>query len=269
MADDRGFFSRWSQRKAQARGVPAAPATAEVPPAVPWPSAAEAKVPQAPALAPSPAPALSSAPTLAAGAAAPAGLTGRAQGAATDATDASDGQDSTPIQPASAAAGAAPPPPTLADAQALAPGDEVSRFVGRGVATEVRNTALKRLFSDPHFNVMDGLDTYIDDYGQPDPLPAGMLRQMAQSQFLRLFDDEPGAAGAEGGTAGVADVAHAAPPAEADGAVAGGDPALVATAAPAADPSLGADPTGTNHAPSASTVPVAAASPEPEPNRPA
>ena len=30
---------------------------------------------------------------------------------------------------------------------------------------------MKKLFSDPHFNVMDGLDTYIDDYGKPDPLP--------------------------------------------------------------------------------------------------
>jgi hypothetical protein len=37
---------------------------------------------------------------------------------------------------------------------------------------------------------MDGLDTYIDDYGKPDPLPAGMLRQMVQSQLLGLFDDE-------------------------------------------------------------------------------
>ena len=30
---------------------------------------------------------------------------------------------------------------------------------------------MKKLFSDPHFNVMDGLDTYIDDYGKPDPIP--------------------------------------------------------------------------------------------------
>ena len=52
------------------------------------------------------------------------------------------------------------------------------------------NAALKKLFSDPHFNVMDGLDTYIDDYGKPDPLPPVMLRRMAQSTFLGLFDDE-------------------------------------------------------------------------------
>ena len=37
---------------------------------------------------------------------------------------------------------------------------------------------------------MDGLDTYIDDYGKPDPIPPSMLRQMSQSKFLGLFDDE-------------------------------------------------------------------------------
>ena len=49
---------------------------------------------------------------------------------------------------------------------------------------------MKKLFADPHFNVMDGLDTYIDDYGKPDPIPLAMLRQMNQSKFLRLFDDD-------------------------------------------------------------------------------
>jgi len=50
---------------------------------------------------------------------------------------------------------------------------------------------MKKLFTDPHFNVMDGLDTYIDDYSQPDPLPLAMLRQMASAQFLKLVDEEP------------------------------------------------------------------------------
>jgi Protein of unknown function (DUF3306) len=54
----------------------------------------------------------------------------------------------------------------------------------------VQHTALKTLFSDPHFNVMDRLDTYIDDYNTPDPLPEGMLRKMVQSTLLGLFDDE-------------------------------------------------------------------------------
>jgi len=82
------------------------------------------------------------------------------------------------------------PSPTLADVAALSPQSDYTRFVAQGVAPEVKNAALKKLFTDPHFNVMDGLDTYIDDYGKPDPLPAGMLRKMVQSQLMGLFDDE-------------------------------------------------------------------------------
>ena len=85
-----------------------------------------------------------------------------------------------------------PPAPTLEDVSRLTPQSDFGRFVRPGVDPAVKNAALKTLFSDPHFNLMDGLDTYIDDYGKPDPLPPGMLRQMAQSHFLRLFDDEPG-----------------------------------------------------------------------------
>ena len=86
--------------------------------------------------------------------------------------------------------GVATAAPTLADVAALSAQSDYARFVAEGVAPEVKNAALKKLFTDPHFNVMDGLDTYIDDYGKPDPLPAGMLRKMAQSQLLGLFDDE-------------------------------------------------------------------------------
>ena len=35
---------------------------------------------------------------------------------------------------------------------------------------------------------MDGLDTYIDDYSKPDPMPESVLRQMASAKFLKLFD---------------------------------------------------------------------------------
>ena len=49
---------------------------------------------------------------------------------------------------------------------------------------------MKKLFADPHYNVMDGLDTYIDDYSTPDPIPKAMLRQMVQARMLGLLDDE-------------------------------------------------------------------------------
>ncbi len=82
------------------------------------------------------------------------------------------------------------PPPTLDDVAQLGRGADIRRFVAPGVTPEVKNAAMKKLFSDPHFNLMDGLDTYIDDYGKPDPIPLSMLRQMVQSQALGLFADE-------------------------------------------------------------------------------
>lgn len=92
---------------------------------------------------------------------------------------------------APAAAPPAPEPPTLDDVDRLDPkAADFSRFVARDVTPEVKNAALKKLFADPHFNVMDGLDVYIDDYGKPDPLPAGMLRKLAQGHALGLFADE-------------------------------------------------------------------------------
>lgn len=117
---------------------------------------------------------------------------------------------------APAGAGAPPePPPTLDDVARLPDGAEVARFVARGVDPSVKHAALRKLFADPHFNVMDGLDIYIDDYGRPDPLPAAMLRQMVQSRALGLFaDDEAAAPAASATPEPLADAAAGAPPDE-------------------------------------------------------
>lgn len=71
---------------------------------------------------------------------------------------------------------------------------EYREFFDPQVDEKLRQTALKGLFSDPHFKVMDGLDTYIDDYSIADPIPAAMLRQLNQAKGLFLFDDENQAA---------------------------------------------------------------------------
>jgi hypothetical protein len=81
------------------------------------------------------------------------------------------------------------PLPTLADVAQLTPASDFSRFVADGVDANVKNAALSKLFADPHFNVMDGLDVYIDDYGRPDPVPASMLAKIAQAKFLGLVVD--------------------------------------------------------------------------------
>ncbi len=154
-SDDRndGFLSRWSRRKAEVRhGGAAIDATKPVAP-VPVPAAPDTS------------------PALAVGTGVPP-----ATAAAPDLAD----------EPATAT----PAPPTLDDVAALTQSSDYARFVAGDVDPGVRNAALKKLFSDPHYNVMDGLDTYIDDYGLPDPLPASMLRQMVQAKALGLFDDE-------------------------------------------------------------------------------
>lgn len=98
---------------------------------------------------------------------------------------------SAPPTTAAVDAQAAKPSPTLADTQQLTPDSDFTGFMARGVAPDVKNAAMKKLFADPHFNVMDGLDIYIDDYGIPDPLPLAMLRQMTSAKTLNLFNDEP------------------------------------------------------------------------------
>ncbi|MGZ5194009.1 MAG: DUF3306 domain-containing protein [Ramlibacter sp.] len=85
---------------------------------------------------------------------------------------------------------AAEPPPTLEDVQSLNPASDFRRFAAADVAPEVKNAAMKKLFADPRYNVMDGLDVYTGDYSQPDPIPSAMLRQLAGAKFLGLFDDE-------------------------------------------------------------------------------
>ena len=37
---------------------------------------------------------------------------------------------------------------------------------------------------DPRFNVMDGLDVYIDDYSKPDPIAPEVLAQLNQLKYL-------------------------------------------------------------------------------------
>jgi hypothetical protein len=84
-----------------------------------------------------------------------------------------------------------PPAPTLDDVKALNADSSFAPFVARDVAPDVRNAAMKKLFTDPHYNVMDQLDIYIDDYSLSEPVPQAMLRQMTSAKFLNLFDDDP------------------------------------------------------------------------------
>ena len=55
-------------------------------------------------------------------------------------------------------------------------------FMQSKIGEGVRRAALKKLFSDPRFNVMDGLDTYIDDYSKAETISEEMLAQLQHVQ---------------------------------------------------------------------------------------
>ena len=76
------------------------------------------------------------------------------------------------------------PAPTLEQVAVLEKDADFRPFVARGVDEGVRRAAMKKLFTDPHFNVMDGLDIYIDDYSKSDPIPAAMLLAMNHAKDL-------------------------------------------------------------------------------------
>jgi Protein of unknown function (DUF3306) len=80
-----------------------------------------------------------------------------------------------------------PPLPTI---ESLTQESDFSPFMGKDVAADLRNQAMKKLFTNPHYNVQDGLDIYIGDYTKSDPIPLEMLRKMTQSKALFLFEEE-------------------------------------------------------------------------------
>jgi len=81
-------------------------------------------------------------------------------------------------------------PPELPPLEQLSLDSDYGGFFHPKVDESLRRAALRRLFSDPHFNVMDGLDVYIDDYSKPSPLPAEMLATLRQAQKILAWAKE-------------------------------------------------------------------------------
>jgi plastocyanin len=59
---------------------------------------------------------------------------------------------------------------------------DYTAFFQQPVAEDLRRAALKKLFADPHFNQMDMLDVYVDDYTQFEPLPAALRMRLPSAR---------------------------------------------------------------------------------------
>ena len=86
----------------------------------------------------------------------------------------------TPVTSGAPAQDAPPLPPV----ESLTIDSDFSAFLGPQVDERVKLQALKKLFRDPRFNVMDGLDVYIDDYSIPDPIAPELVRQLAHARYI-------------------------------------------------------------------------------------
>jgi hypothetical protein len=74
----------------------------------------------------------------------------------------------------------------------LGPDSDFGVFLRAEISEDIRRQAMKKLFADPHYNVMDGLDTYIADYSISDPIPPEMLAGLRQMQDLAAAEDPSG-----------------------------------------------------------------------------
>ena len=73
-------------------------------------------------------------------------------------------------------------PPQLPPLDSLTFESDFKAFMHSKVEESVKRAALKKLFSDPRFNVMDGLDTYIDDYTKAEPIAEELLARLEHAR---------------------------------------------------------------------------------------
>jgi len=104
-----------------------------------------------------------------------------------------------PVPPVAASATATAPPAQtspLPAVESLTFDSDFTAFLGPKVDEALRRRALRTLFRDPRFNVMDGLDVYIDDYSKFEVLDPEIVKQLVQSRYI--FAPPPTRVNAEG-----------------------------------------------------------------------
>jgi hypothetical protein len=85
---------------------------------------------------------------------------------------------------ASAASAAQSSAVSLPSIDSLSIDSDYSPFMQSGVDESLKRGALKKLFREPRFNIMDGLDVYIDDYSKPDPIDPEIVRTLVQARYI-------------------------------------------------------------------------------------
>ena len=81
------------------------------------------------------------------------------------------------------------PAPTLPPVETLTPESDFTGFMHPKVEDALRRVALKKLFSDPHFNSADPFEPFSGDWTVGEPITEEMLASLNQAQTL-LFSEK-------------------------------------------------------------------------------
>jgi len=84
------------------------------------------------------------------------------------------------------------PAPALPPVDKLTPESDFSGFMNPKVEDALRRVALKKLFSDPHFNLPDPFEAYSGDWTGGEPISEEMLAALNQAQRLLFSDQKEG-----------------------------------------------------------------------------
>jgi hypothetical protein len=80
-------------------------------------------------------------------------------------------------------------PPPLPPVDKLTPESDFTGFMHPKVEDALRRVALKKLFSDPHFNTPDPYEAYSGDWTVGEPISDEMMATLNQARTL-LFEDK-------------------------------------------------------------------------------
>ena len=88
------------------------------------------------------------------------------------------------------------PAPELPPIDHLNHDSDFKLFMDKRVDDKLRRLALKKLFTDPRFNVTDGLDDYAEDYSVLEDLPSEMAALQQHARRILRSPEEAAAADA-------------------------------------------------------------------------
>ena len=88
------------------------------------------------------------------------------------------------------------PVPPLPPIESLTPESDFSGFMAGSVQDSLRRAALKKLFTDPHFNGPDLFEPFSGDWTAGETIPQEMLATLNQARTVLFREEEEKAAAA-------------------------------------------------------------------------